>query len=300
MNERKPDRVGAVFASLGKSVCYLALFLGMQIAVMMPMMVSLISEAIMGESVVDEDAVAAVLGADAMLLSLISNLLTLAFVLIFYLVRRKKLSEALWLRRVPPSTLWTGVALAPALYLAVTAVLAVLPEAWLDSYNEAAADLGGGTVVGVLAVALMAPIVEEFIFRGLIMTRLSRAMPGWLAVVLSAAVFGACHGHPVWFGYAFVLGLFFGFMDLKANSIWPSILGHMAFNAIGEVISAVPETEEGTEFIIVTAALLLSGVILPILDRKGVAALFRRVPKAAPARQLSPAPKVYDYDPWDE
>lgn len=300
MNERKPDRVGAVFASLGKSVCYLALFLGMQIAVMMPLMVSLISEAIMGESVVDEDTVAAVLGADAMLMSLISNLLTLAFVLIFYLIRRKKLSEALWLRRVPASTLWTGVALAPALYLAVTAVLAVLPEAWLDSYNEAAADLGGGTVVGVLAVALMAPIVEEFIFRGLIMTRLSRAMPGWLAVVLSAAVFGACHGHPVWFGYAFVLGLFFGFMDLKANSIWPSILGHMAFNTIGEIISAVPEAEEGTELIIVTAVLLLFAIILPILDRKGVAALFRRTPKAAPSRQLSQAPKTYDYDPWDE
>lgn len=299
MNQRKPDRVGAVFASLGKSVCYLALFLGMQLAVMMPLMVSIISEALMGESVVDENTVEAVLSADTMLLSLISNLLTLAFILIFYLVRRKKLSEALWLRRVPASTLWTGAALAPALYLAVTAVLAVLPEAWLDSYNEAAADLGGGTVIGALAVALMAPIVEEFIFRGLIMTRLSRAMPGWLAVLLSAAIFGACHGHPVWFGYAFVLGVFFGFMDLKANSIWPSILGHMAFNAIGEIFSAIPETEE-TELVIATVVLLLCTIILPILDRKGVAALFRRTPKAAPAQELSQAPKVYDYDPWDE
>lgn len=300
MNQRKPDRVGAVFASLGKSVCYLALFLGMQIVVMMPLMVSLISEALMGASVVDESTVEAVLGADAMLLSLISNLLTLAFVLIFYLVRRKKLSEALWLRRVPASTLWTGAALAPALYLAVTAVLAVLPEAWLDSYNEAAADLEGGTVIGALAVVLLAPIVEEFIFRGLIMTRLSRAMPGWLAVVLSAAIFGVCHGHPVWFGYAFALGLFFGFMDLKASSIWPSILGHLAFNAIGQIVSALPETEEETEFVIVTAVLLLCAIILPILDRKGVAALFRRIPKAAPAQQLSQAPKVYDYDPWEE
>ena len=300
MNERKPDRVGAVFAALGKSVCYLTLFLGMQILVMLPLMVSVISEALAGESLVDESAVAALLGADTMLLSLISNLLTLAFILIFYLIRRKKLSEALWLRRVPASTLWTGAALAPALYLAVTAVLAALPEAWLDSYNEASADLGGGTVVGALAVALMAPIVEEFIFRGLIMTRLSRAMPGWLAVVLSAAIFGACHGHPVWFSYAFALGLFFGFMDLKANSIWPSILGHMAFNAIGEIISAVPETEEGTEFIIITAALLLCAIVLPILDRKGVAALFRRTPKTVPGRELPQAPKTYDYDPWDD
>ena len=299
-NERKPDRIGAVFASLGKSICYLALFFGMQIVVMMPVMVNSIMEGLTGRPMEEDALVDAIMGADTMLLSLIANLLTLAFVLLFYLIRRKKLSEALWLRRVPASTLWTGAALAPALYLVVTVVLAALPEAWLDSYSEASADITGGTAIGAVAVALMAPIVEEFIFRGLIMTRLSRAMPGWLAVVLSAAIFGVCHGHPVWFGYAFVLGAVFGFMDLKAGSIWPSILGHMAFNAIGQIFSIIPETEEGTEIVAAVGVLLLAAIILPLLDRKGVAALFRRTPPAPPAQQRSWPLRSYDYDPWDE
>lgn len=300
MSGRKPDRAGQIFGALGKSICYLSLFMGMQILVMLPVIVNGIAAELTGRQAEGGALADAIMAADVMLLSLISNLITLAFVLLFYLIRRKKLSEALWLRRVSAPVLWEGAALAPVLYLAVTAVLAVLPEAWLDSYNEASADLGGGTVIGALAVALIAPIVEEFIFRGLIMTRLAKAMPGWLAVLLSAAVFGACHGHPVWFGYAFVLGVFFGFMDLKANSIWPSILGHMAFNAIGEIVSAVPETEEGTEIIIVTGVLLLAAIAFPLLDRKAVGALLRPTPKALPAQEPPLAPQTYEFDPWDE
>ena len=297
MNERKPDRVGQVFAALGKSVCYVTLFLGVQVAVMLPLMVSIITESLLGESMVDEEAVAALLSADAVTLSLISGLITMAIVLAFYLIRRKKLSEALMLRPVPAPTLLTAASLAPGLYLVVTVALAMLPEAWLESYEEASEGVASGTLVGVIAVAVVAPIVEEFIFRGLVMNRLSRVMPGWLAVVLSAAVFGLCHGHPVWFAYAFVLGAVFAFVDLRAGSIWPSILGHVAFNAIGQVFSFIPETEEGTELIIAMGVLLAVGVIAPILNRKAIGALLRPAP---PPEQEPPAkPKTYDFDPWE-
>ena len=133
------------------------------------------------------------------------------------------------------------------------------------------------------------------------MTRLARAMPGWLAVMVSAAIFGVCHGHPVWFAYAFVLGVAFGLMDLRAGSIWPSILGHVVFNAIGQIFSFIPETEEGTEVVIAMGVLLVVGIVLPIINRRAIAALFRRAPSAAPAAAELPAePESYDYDPWDE
>lgn len=301
MNERKPDRAGQVFAALGKSICYLALFLGMQMAVMLPLIISMISEAITGESVVDEDMILALLNADAMTLSLISGLLTLTVVLAFYLIRRKKLGEALWLRPVPTPTLLTGMALAPGLYLVVTTVLALLPEAWLDSYNEASSAIDSGTLVGIIAVAVAAPVVEEVIFRGLIMNRLARVMPGWLAVVLSAAVFGACHGHPIWFAYAFMLGAVFGFIDLRADSIWPSILGHVAFNAIGQIFSLLPDTEEGIEVLAAMGVLLLVAIAAPLINRRCIAALFRKA-SAAPASgpEQIKKPEHYDYDPWDE
>lgn len=299
MNERKPDRVGQVFAALGKSVCYVILFLGMQVAVMLPLFVSVISEMVVGESIVDEGTIIAMLSVDTMIFSMVSGLLTIAIVLAFYLIRRKKLSEALMLRPVPAPTLLTAVSLAPALYFLVTTGLALLPEKWIDSYIDVSSGIDSGTFFGVVAVVFVAPVVEEFIFRGLVMNRLSRVMPGWLAVVLSAAVFGACHGHPVWFAYAFVLGAVFGFIDLRAGSIWPSILGHVAFNAIGQVFTFIPETEEGTEVVIAMGVLLVVGIIIPILNRKAIAALFRPAPAPLAAQKLSTKPKDYDYDPWD-
>lgn len=299
MNGRKPDRVGAVFAALGKSVCYVGLFLGMQMVVMLPVVVFAIAELVVGESVVDEDAIMAMLSADVVTLTLISGLLTIAIVLVFYLIRRKKLSEALMLRPVPVPTLLTAASLMPALYLVVSVVLVLLPEAWTENYSEASADITGGTVTAVIAVAVVAPIVEELIFRGLVMNRLSHAMPGWLAVVLSAAVFGLCHGELVWFTYAFVLGALFGWIDLRAGSIWPSILGHVAFNAIGQVFSFIPETEEGTELLIALGVLLLAGIAAPIINRKAVAALFRPAPAPLPEQDQPARPKNYDYDPWD-
>ena len=301
MRPNRPDRVGQVFAALGKSVCYVGLFLGMQVLVVMPVMFGSAIQAALGGGGEDE-IYAAMLNADVVALTLISGLLTIAVVLAFYLIRRKKLSEALWLRPVSASALFTGASLAPALYFVVVIVLSILPEAWTESYGEASADIVTGTVLGVISVAVVAPIVEEFIFRGLIMTRLSRVMTGWLAVLLSAAVFGLCHGELVWFCYAFVLGAVFGFMDLRAGSIWPSILGHVMFNAIGQIMSFVPETEEGTELAIALGVLFAVAVVLPILDRKGIAALFRSRsgPAALDEWEMPTVPGTYDFDPWYE
>lgn len=294
-------RAMPVLAALGKSVCYLALFVGMQVAIMLPESVYIGVMAALGG---DVDELVDQLLANTMTYTMISGLLTIAIVIAVYRLRRKPMADALWLRGVDGPTLLTGAALAPALYLIVGGALSLLPEAWLESYNEASAGIDSGTLTGVLAVAVVAPVVEELIFRGLMLNRLSRVMPGWLAAVLSSAAFGVCHGHPVWFAYAFVLGAFFAFLDLRAQSILPSILGHVAFNAISQILSFVPETESGTEQILAMEILLVIAMVAPILNRKGVAALFRRRPRQAalpaPDWDLPTHPGTYDYDPWDE
>ena len=280
-------------------MCYLALFLGMQVLVVLPVAVAAGVQSALGNWETAEQLYS-VLYESATALTAVSGLFTIAAVLLFYLIRREKLEESLWLRRVEGPGLLAGAALAPALYLGITVAMMALPEAWMDSYAEASASVGDGGVGGAIAVVLVAPVVEEFIFRGLIMTRLARAMPGRLAAALSAAVFGACHGHPVWFAYAFVLGVVFGLMDLRLGSIWPSILAHMVFNAIGQVFSLLPE-DDG---VVMGAylALLAVAVVLPILARKGVKALFRPAPRPLPAQEGGrPAqPRNDDWNPWDE
>ena len=297
MRDQRVARAMPVLAALGKCVCYLALFVGMQVAIMLPESIYIGVLAALGG---DVEGLYDQLMANAVTYTMISGLLTIAIVIAVYRVRRKPMAEALWLRGVDGPILLTGAALAPALYLIVGGALALLPEAWLESYNEASAGIDSGTLTGVLAVAVVAPVVEELIFRGLMLNRLSRVMPGWLAAVLSSAAFGVCHRHPVWFAYAFVLGAFFALLDLRAQSILPSILGHIAFNAISQILSFVPEEGEGAAVVV----LILVAIAAPVLNRRGVAALFRRRPRQAalpaPDWDLPTQPGTYDYDPWDE
>ena len=82
---------------------------------------------------------------------------------------------------------------------------------------------------------MLGPLAEELTFRGVIQTRLERAMPPWLALVLQAAIFGLVHGTPIQMVYAFLMGLAFGFLRRRTGSILPGFAAHAAFNAMKAV-----------------------------------------------------------------
>ena len=164
MNERDGEIKGGagsravqVLIALGKSVCYLALFLGMQVLVVLPVAVAAGVQSALGNWETAEQLYS-VLYESATALTAVSGLFTIAAVLLFYLIRREKLEESLWLRRVEGPGLLAGAALAPALYLGITVAMMALPEAWMDSYAEASASVGDGGVGGAIAVVLVAPV----------------------------------------------------------------------------------------------------------------------------------------------
>ena len=106
-----------------------------------------------------------------------------------------------------------------------------LPQQLMESYNQASQGLNTSLLwADLLSVAIFAPLVEELIFRGLVLSRLRKAMPAWLAVLLQGLVFGFVHGQLVWIVYATLFGLLLGYVRLRADSLKASILLHMGFN----------------------------------------------------------------------
>ncbi len=85
-------------------------------------------------------------------------------------------------------------------------------------------------ILAMLSVFLTAPICEEMIFRGLMLNRLLAGFSEKAAVILTSAVFAACHVNPVWMCYAFIMGWLLAFVSLKEDNIFYSILLHMGFN----------------------------------------------------------------------
>ena len=79
--------------------------------------------------------------------------------------------------------------------------------------------------------ALVAPLVEEILFRGFIFGGLRGRYGFWKAAVISAVVFGAVHLQLTAFLPITLLGLIFAFLYERSQSIWPSILMHFLTNA---------------------------------------------------------------------
>ena len=92
----------------------------------------------------------------------------------------------------------------------------------------------------IFAVAI-APIVEEFVFRFFIYGVIKRYVGGLLAVILSALLFAAAHGHIPSFVPLFVLGSCFAIAYEWSGSILVSMTMHSLFNSLTLIALAFPE-----------------------------------------------------------
>ncbi len=88
----------------------------------------------------------------------------------------------------------------------------------------------------VIMVVILAPLAEEFIFRKLMIGRLSRYGYG-TAILVSSLTFGLFHGNLYQFFYATFVGIILGYIFVKSGNWLLSALMHALLNLYGSVIS---------------------------------------------------------------
>ena len=88
--------------------------------------------------------------------------------------------------------------------------------------------------LSIFVVAVLAPIIEEFVFRGVILSSLRRFGTGF-AVVTSAIIFGLVHMDLATVAFALPAGLVFGYIYVKTNNLWIAIAIHSVNNLIAIV-----------------------------------------------------------------
>lgn len=89
------------------------------------------------------------------------------------------------------------------------------------------------TVIGTLLVAvLVAPLCEEMFFRGYLFPGLARGMQLWLAVFISAVLFGVAHADLGSFVVLFVIGIVLAVVRARTDSLWPGVAVHTLNNTI--------------------------------------------------------------------
>ncbi len=87
-----------------------------------------------------------------------------------------------------------------------------------------------GLVISLLQTAVVPALVEEFVFRG-VMLGILRRYGDWFAIITSAFLFGVIHGNFVQMPFAFFAGLFFAYTVVRTGSLVPAIAIHFLNNA---------------------------------------------------------------------
>ena len=112
-----------------------------------------------------------------------------------------------------------------------------------DEIEQRAQDLwdkanGGWIIVLIIVVALGAPLIEELVYRGLILQALQSRLNDWLALLISAAWFALIHLQPVELPGLFAFALVLGICFQRTGRLGMAIFAHIGFNAAGLLLAS--------------------------------------------------------------
>jgi membrane protease YdiL (CAAX protease family) len=149
---------------------------------------------------------------------------------------RVRSAAALGLRRVSRQWVLYGIAAGLAVWVVNRLVVIVYVLLTGDPSNpQASLTENANSTPGLLALlaagAILVPIAEESLFRGVLFGGLRRY--GFVVAMLtSSVVFGLAHGISIVLPAAIILGAVGAFLYEKSGSIWPAVISHAVNNAI--------------------------------------------------------------------
>lgn len=187
-----------------------------------------------------------VMGGNAILLFLTSVFSNVVTLLLFLRVKWTPLTRDYLLSKPWLQLLW----------VALFALGAIIPLTFL--YEKLGIEMDSNTEQlfnsllkepwGYVAVGILAPLAEEIVFRGAVLRTLLDMMSKknhWVAIMISAAIFGAVHGNSAQFVNALLMGLILGWMYYRTKSLVPGILLHWVNNTLAYVLTNVFPQSDG-------------------------------------------------------
>lgn len=214
--------------------------------------VQTVRQGLQGRQLSAEAVTAGLQGPVGKLVITVATLLIVA-VLMLWLIRRRW--PAQWSVAMPPGF---GFAMPASRWFFLWAILLGVAGALAGSLltqllahghalHQDVTMLGRQAPVGLhvalsIVVVAVAPVVEETLFRGVLLSGLMRRMSATWAVLVSAIIFGGVH-YPdfafVWYPLPalMLLGILLGWIRLHSRSLWPAITLHATNNLIAVIVT---------------------------------------------------------------
>lgn len=134
------------------------------------------------------------------------------------------------------SILWLillGVGYSMTIYALLFFTGLISEDIILNYLKDISRSFSGSFGRDIFEICIIAPILEELLFRGAVMNLLKRFLPYRWANLLQALIFGIMHFNIVQGIYAFALGLILGYIYNKFGTLYSDMIVHMSVNTVG-------------------------------------------------------------------
>jgi len=167
--------------------------------------------------------------------------------LVFFLRRnRMPLRETLRLEKVSAPTIWAALLIGLGFSVLMDefdrliAMVFPMPESVMGSMDILIFTNPADALLVIAGAVIMAPVVEEALFRGFLQGQLERGYrDATKAVLFSSLLFMLLHFNPWWGLQIYVFGVVLGYLAWRTGSIWPAIVVHGANNALSLMLANV-------------------------------------------------------------
>uniref|UniRef100_UPI0039A415AF CPBP family intramembrane glutamic endopeptidase n=1 Tax=Ornithobacterium rhinotracheale TaxID=28251 RepID=UPI0039A415AF len=125
-----------------------------------------------------------------------------------------------------------------------------------------------------ISVSILAPLLEELIFRGLLLRGLLNARQNpYISIILTSLLFGLAHGNPWQFLAAGFLGAILGFIYWRTQDLWICIFIHFLNNTISLVFVSILGNDASENifepnFILISFSVICVAVALYLFHQK--------------------------------
>jgi hypothetical protein len=252
-NENKPvTPKQSGFPSLWISIGWIGMYFGLQILFgLVAVVITMVRDPqlmgmLMSGKITSESAFLRQLGVPMFISVLLSGLVTLA--ILWWHLKEDTRQEKIGLFAASRLSLLKTIGLCIALMVGVTLLgeayaRYVVPgqelQAGVNQLIEGVPKTAFTHILLFVTIAVIAPVLEEVLFRGYLQTSLMHHMKPWLAILLASAIFGAVHLQPFAFPMLTALGAVFGYLYYITGSLKVNIILHVINNGIAYLLMAL-------------------------------------------------------------
>lgn len=194
----------------------------------------------------------------------------LSFILFKWMLKRKRrnIYEVCRFKKLSTNTilvtLAAGLSFAFTDFLLTPLLYYIKPES-LDNYQETMSSLEqGGTLLLIVMVVIVAPLIEEIVFRGLVFDELERKTSISLTILIQGLLFGLIHMNLLQGVSAAISGVYYALLLIWTGSIWAPILAHGVTNLLA-IITTTEFFQGFTDQYAILSWALIFIVILVVL-----------------------------------